>query len=202
MPKIKVTWFDRFRRMFRNKLKPFLVDEKYKVIPAFSIGNVDYFMFDSDPEIPAGRFMSAMAIYAEMECNADKKYLTDHCKAMDKVLSDTKKISLVTIMQLNKNLQERLELMPFPDFIYKFASVIFFDKEESLFAYDYAYNEKKIERWKAAGGALDFFCKTPLRELVPSLTLPERDFQTYLTVSQLISETHLGLLTGILSEEK
>lgn len=202
MRQIKISWADRIRRMFKHKLKPYLVDEKYKVIPAFSIGGVDYWMYDSALEIPTGRFFAAMGVYAEMEMNADKAYLESHCKAMEKLLSDPKKISLQYIMQLNVNLRERLELMPMPEYIYKLASVVFFDKTESLYAYDYEYNKHKIEIWKAAGGSLDFFSKTPLAELVPSLNMPEKDTQTYLTVTNMVAEIHRKLHTDILSQEQ
>lgn len=201
MPKIKIPWYRKFR-IFKRQLKPYLVDEKYKVVPAFSIGGVDYWMYDSTMEVPTGRFFAAMGIYTEMEMNCSKEYLLSHCKAMEKVLSDPKKISLTYIMQMNVNLKERLELMPFPEFIYKLASVIFFDKTESLYSYDYEYNRLKIEKWKAAGGTLDFFSKTPLKELVPSLSMPSADIQTYLTVTNLIRETHQALITGVLSDEQ
>lgn len=202
MPDIKIPWYKRGRGLFKPRLKPYLVDAKYKVIPAFSLAGTDYWMYDSATEVPTGRFFAAMAVYMEMEMNVDKEYLTSHCKAMDKILSDNKKISLQYILQINMNLKERLELMPMPEYIYKLASVIFFDKSESLYSYDYDYNKLKIEKWKAAGGTLDFFSRTPLKELVPSLNMPERDSQTYLTVSKMVSETHRELLTGILSEKQ
>jgi hypothetical protein len=202
MRNFKVTWLSRIRRIFKHKLKPYLVDNKYKVIPAFSIGGTDYWCFDSTTEVPTGRFFAAMGVYAEMEMNADKEYLTSHCKAMEKILSNPKSIRLDYIMQMNINLKERLDLMPFPDYIYKLASVIFFDNTESMYTYDWDYNKLKIEKWKAAGGSLDFFSQTPLAELVPSLRLPEKDTQTYLTVSQLVSETHRALHTGILLDEQ
>lgn len=201
MPEIKIPWPDRFRGLFRAKLKPYLVDEKYKVIPAFSLGGTDYWMYDSAMELPTGRFFAAMGVYTEMEMNCSKDYLLSHCKAMEKLLSDPKKIQLTYIMQLNINLRERLDLMPMPDYIYKLASVIFFDKSESLYSYDYDYNKLKIEKWKAAGGTLDFFSKTPLAELVPALNMPERDTQTYLTVSKMVEETHRLLHSDILSEK-
>lgn len=202
MRKFKTSWLSRISRLFKHKLKPYLVEDKYKVIPAFSIGGTDYWMFDSTTEVPTGRFFAAMGVYQEMEMNADKDYLTTHCKAMDKVLSNPKSIRLDYIIQMNTNLKERLELMPFPEYIYKLASVIFFDKSESLYSYDYDYNKEKIEKWKAAGGSLDFFSQTPLKELVPSLSMPEKDTQTYLTVSKLISETHQALVSGIMSENQ
>lgn len=201
MPKIKIPWYHRIRGLFRVELKPYLVDEKYKVIPAFSLGGTDYWMYDSALEVPTGRFFAAMGIYTEMEMNADKDYLLSHCKAMEKLLSDPKKIQLTYIMQLNINLRERLELMPMPEYIYKLASVIFFDKSESLYSYDYDYNKLKIEKWKVAGGTLDFFSRTPLAELVPSLNMPESDTLTYLTVIKMVEETHRLLHSDILQEK-
>ena len=201
MPEIRIPWPSRLRRIFKRKLKSYLIDSTYKVIPAFEIGGTAYWMFDSTNEVPTGRFFAAMGVYAEMEMNCNKEYLEAHVKAMDKILSDPKKIAMKHVVQLNMNLKERLDLMPFPDFIYKLASVIFFDETESMYSYDYDYAKLKIERWKAAGGTLDFFSKTPLKELVPSLSLPERDTQTYLTVSRFISETHQQALIGLLQEE-
>lgn len=200
MQPIKKTWFSRFRRMFKRKLKPYLVESKYRVVPAFSIGNKDYWMFDSTTEVPTGRFFAAMGVYYEMEMNCDKKYIQDHCDAVDKIISDPKKISIKNLALLNNYLRERTEMMPYPEFIYKLASVIFFDDTESLYAYDYEYNKGKIERWKAAGGTLDFFLATPLKELVPSLKLPKKDTQTYLMVSEQVQRIHLAHLTNILSE--
>lgn len=201
MRSFNVPWVSRLRSTFKHQLKPYLVDAKYKVIPAFSIGGTDYWMYDSTTELPTGRFFAAMGVYAEMEMNCDKAYLDKHVQAMDKILSDPKKISLKHILQLNTNLKERLELMPMPEYIYKLASVIFFDKTESLYSYDYDYNKLKIERWKAAGGTLDFFSRTPLRELSPVLQLPGKDTQTYLTVTKFITEIHQDHLTAILQEE-
>lgn len=202
MPEIKIPWYKRGRGLFRPRLKPYLVDAKYKVIPAFSLAGTDYWMYDSALEVPTGRFFAAMGIYTEMEMNCNKDYLLSHCKAMEKLLSDPKKIQLTYIMQLNVNLRERVELMPFPDYIYKLASVIFFDKSESLYSYDYAYNEEKIKRWKAAGGSLDFFSKTPLKELVPSLCMPSKDTLTYSTVMEMVERTHRELHTATLQEEQ
>lgn len=203
MQQRKISFLTRFwKALTQHKLKPYLVDEKYRVIPAFSLQGEDYWMFDSALEVPTGRMFAAMGIYTEMEMNCSKDYLMSHCKAMEKLLSDPKKISIQYIAQININLQERLELMPFPEFIYKLASVIFFDKSESLYSYDYEYNNKKIERWKVAGGTLDFFYQTPLKELVPSLNMQEVDSRTYLTVSNMISEAHRKLHSDILSDDK
>lgn len=199
MKRLKISFLKLFwKALTQHQLKPYLIQDKYRVVPAFSIGGTDYWMFDSELEVPTGRFFAAMGIYTEMEMNCSKDYLMSHCNAMEKILSDPKKISIQYIAQININLKERLELMPMPEFVYKLASVIFFDKTESPYSYDYDYNKKKIEKWKVSGGTLDFFSQTPLKELVPSLNMPEIDSQTYLTVSEMISEAHHRLHTDIL----
>lgn len=201
MPQIKISWADRFFRLFKPVLKPYLVDGKYKVIPAFSIGGTDYWMYDSAMEIPAGRYLAAMGMYVEVETNINKDYLTEHCKAMDKILSNGKSISLQSIMLLNIHMKERMELLPTEEAIYRYASVIFFDNSESLYSYDYVYNVEKIKKWKAAGGTLDFFSKTPLKELIPSLSMSEKDTLIYSTARDMILKTHQALLDTTLYEE-
>jgi hypothetical protein len=190
------------KRLFNRKLKPYLIADKYRVVPAFSVGGEDYWYFDNTFDVPTGRMQAAMAIYQEMEMRCDAEYLKLHCKAMEKILSDPKKISIQFIAQLNINLKERVELsVPPESYVYKLASVIFFDKSESMYSYDFDYNAKKIAKWKEAGATLGFFLNTPIAELVPSLKLPERDAQIYSQVSEMISETHRRHLTDILSEK-
>jgi len=136
MPDIKIPFFDRFRTgLFKRKLKPYLVDQKYKVIPAFSLGGVTYWMFDSELEIPTGRFLAAMGAHIELEGNCNKEYLTSQVKAVEYILNPPKgkAINLTQLGQINVNLKERIALLPREDAIYKFASVIFFDESESIY---------------------------------------------------------------------
>lgn len=186
---------------FRTTFKPFLLENKYRVVPAFKLDGVDYYMFDDHMQIPSGRIMAALMVYNEMEMKVDKEYLEMHVKAMDKLLSDPKKIDLTNIMRLNMNLKERLELAVLPDFIYKLASVIFFDKTESPYGYDLDYNEKKIKSWKEGGQALGFFLQMPLKDLIPSWNLEQGNIETYLGVADQVAKIHRLHLTGILSEK-
>lgn len=188
--------------MFQHKLKPYLVENKYRVIPAFSMGGTDYWCFDNTHEVPTGRMIAALAIYTELEMKCDAKYLDLHTKAMEKLLSDPRKINISAIVQLNINMKERLGLAPFPDHIYKMASVIFFDKNESLFSYDYAYNAKKIEQWKAGEGSLDFFSQTQLAALIPSLKQPGKDLYMYSQVTEMIDKAHRTLLHDLTSAKE
>lgn len=156
-----MNWRNPFKKRFRSRL----LDNKYKVVEAFQLGGTTYYMFDQTAEVPTGRMLAALAVYTEMEMKVDKEYLDLHTRAMEKLLSDPKKINVMYIAQLNLNLKERLELMPLPDFVYKLASVIFFDETESPYSYSFEYNKKKIEAWKKSGDTLDFFFEQAVQRI-------------------------------------
>lgn len=190
-----MNWRNLFRKRFRSRL----LDDRYKVIEAFKLGGTTYYMFDQTAEVPTGRMLAALAVYNEMEMKCDKEYLTLHTKAMEKLLSDPKKINVMYIAQLNLNLKERLELMPLPDFVYKLASVIFFDETESPYSYSFEYNAKKIEEWKKSGETLDFFLSRLSSELIPSLKPAIGSTKMFSQVAEQIAGIHLTDLTKILS---
>jgi hypothetical protein len=176
-----------------------LLDNKYKVIEAFKLGGTTYYMFDQTAEVPTGRMLAALAIYQEMEMRVDKAYLELHTKATEKILSSPKGINITYITQLNMNLKERLDLMPLPDFVYKLASVIFFDETESPYSYSFDYNKKKIEEWKKSGDTLDFFLSRLSSELMPSLKPVTGNSKMFFQVAEQVAGIHLTDLTKILS---
>lgn len=187
---------------FRRKIKSFMLENQYKVTEAFRLDGVTYYHFDDQFKLPTGRGLCALTIYEEFNMRCTREYLELHTRAMEKLLSDPKKINIQAIAVINKNLSERLNLAMFPDHIYKLASVVFFDKDESPYNYDYQYNAKKIEKWKAAGGTLDFFLKTPLKDLIPSLKLPEQNAQDYFQVATQIDQMHQQDLQEVLSKNE
>lgn len=190
-----------WRNIFKpRKFKQHLIDEKYRIIEAFETDGVMYSMFDSAFQVPVGRMLAALMFYEEMEMRCDRAYIENHVKAMEKILSDRKAINLMEVMKLNMYLKERLELMPLPDHIYKLASVIYFDENESKFEYDFEYNKKKIEKWKASGKAtLDFFLSRLGEELIPSLKSVTKDSLMYFSLTEKIDETHRLNLSRVLS---
>ncbi len=185
--------------IFRRTFKAYLVQNKYRVVPAFKCGGKEYFMFEDQNHVPTGRQLAAVMVYNEMQMKVDRDYLTMHVKAMDKVLSNPRAIDMTTIMKLNLHMKERLGLMVLPDFVYKLASVVFFDKDEPMYDYDLAYNEKKIEEWKRDKEMLDFFLQTPVRNLIPSWDEHPGDMKTYLNLASQIAKIHQLHLTDILS---
>lgn len=189
------------KSIFKKPFRPYLLDDKYRIIPAFECGGKQYYMFDQTQAMPTGRTLGALAIYAEMDMRVTREYLELHTKAMEKILSDPKKLDLTSIAVLNKNLKERLELMVLPEFIYKAASVIYFDDQESPYRYDFQYAEKKIQAWKEDGATLDFFLKTPLVDLIPYLKAHVNASPISLNVAEMVAKIHRDTLTGILSEK-
>lgn len=159
-------------------------------------------MFDSQMEVPSGRQLTALTIYAEMECRMDREFMVAFSEAMDKILNDPKKIKIGVLAQMNNYMKERLSLMVPNEFVYKLASVVFFTKKESPYLYDFEYNKRKIQRWKEDGATLDFFLKTPLADLIPSLKSQGGLSPTFLGVADQIAKTHQDYLSGILSEKE
>jgi hypothetical protein len=190
------------KRIFSKPFRSYLLENKYKVEPAFELGGIRYFQFANQEDVSTGRQFAALAIYNEMDMRVDREYLELHCKAFDKVVNNGKNINVSYLVQMNNNLRDRLELMVTPGFIYKLASVVFFDESESPYNYDYRYNEKKIEKWKSDPATLDFFLQTPLKNLVPFLTAQEGVSNIFSAVAEQVGEIHHKLLTDILSEKE
>jgi len=190
------------KRIFSKPFRSYLLENKYKVEPAFELGGIRYFQFSDQEETPTGRQFAALMVYNEMDMRCSRDYLELHCRAMDKLLSDPKKIQIGYIAQINANLKDRLNLMVVPDFIYKLASVVFFDETESPYKYDIEYNLKKIEKWKEDKGTLDFFLQTPLKDLVPFLQAQEGISDTYSVIAEMVAEIHRKSLIDILSEKE
>lgn len=191
-----------WKATFGQRFRSYLLENKYRVDPAFSLGGVDYYQFTNQEEVPTGRQFAALMVYNEMDMRCDREYLELHTRAMDKLLNDPKKISIGYIAQINANLKDRLNLMVVPDFIYKLASVVFFDASESPYKYDLDYNNLKIKKWKEAPGTLDFFLRTPLKDLVPFLKAQADVSSTFSILAEQVAETHHRLLTDILSEKE
>ena len=182
------------------EFRSYLVDGKHRIVEAFVHNGTRYLMYENPTDVPTGRMLAANGVYMEMEMRCDKEYLELHCKAVDKILNENKKgINVTYLAQLNLNLKERLNLMPLPDFVYKLASVIFFDESESKYSYDWAYNQKKIAKWKEDPQMLDFFLSRLASELIPSLKPAAGSSHTFFQVAEKIDKIHRDNLTKALS---
>lgn len=168
---------------------------------AFECGGRTYYQFANQMEAPAGRQLAALGMYDELEMRCDKKFLEDYCRAAEKIMSQPK-INIRDLALLTAHLKERLNLVPLPEFVYKLASVVFFDKDEPVSEFNWEYNEEKIKFWKAHGGTLDFFMTTPLRDLMQPLSIRPEDIKIYSGVVRKIDAIHRELHTDILSKEQ
>jgi len=174
-----------------KKLKSYIIHDKYKVLLAFEHGGHKYYQFEKASDMSTGRGLYALTVYEEFSMRVDKEYLEKHIRAIDILLNSPKTIKVGEIVRIHQNLKERLQLAPFPDHIYKLASVLFFDETESPFVYDPLYNKQKIAAWRADPDMLPFLVKAPLKDLMPFLNIADESLRTYFKVSEEIHRMHL-----------
>ena len=161
-----------------------------------------YYSFQDTFKMPAGRSVCALAIYEELRMRCTSDYLRKHIAATKAILNPgDKKIKLTDLAIINNNLEERLNLAPFPDHIYKLASVIYFDENESPYSYDFDYNQKKIADWKKDGELLYFFLNMPFSDLIPFGKLSNEQVQKYFNTAGMIDQLHQSTLRGVLSSK-
>lgn len=181
-----------------------LENGKYRITKAFELDGMEYYCFDNSLQIPADRAHAAVAIWEELRMRCTKEYLELHCRAVDKILN-RKEFGIQDVIYLrtiHNNLVERLNLAPHPEMIYKYASVVFMDGSESPYSYDWQYNMRKIEKWKALNAAqsklgepgpiLDFFLRMPMLNLIPHLGMSAPHFHLYLEVAEAMQLKHLS----------
>lgn len=186
--------------LFWRKPK-FMLQNEHIIKEAFACGGEIYYAYDDIFNVPYERAMVALNFYEELRMRTTKDFLLLHVKAVEDILSHPKKIDLGQIAILNRQLKERLEWIVEPDLVYKLASVVFFDKNESPTNYDYKYGQQKIKKWKKSEDINAFFLRMPIQKLVPFLQDCEVDFLLYSKVLEKMSTAHLANISTSLSEE-
>lgn len=167
-----------------KKIFPFLYKTRWRLKPntdhevqvAFISGGVEYFMFVNEQKIPYERAMAAMDIWVEFEERTDKKY---HKSAYESIIEYCKQGNLIQAANVAEFAIQRMDNISNADLMYKLASVLYFDANENCYSYDYEYNEKKINKWRAEKDIEGFFLKTPLADLLPSLPTSVMSFLEY-----------------------
>lgn len=175
------------QRIFRLRSK-FKLRHGHKIEIAFTAGGFDYYHFPDVLSMGFERALSALSFYEELRMRTTREYLVAHCKAIGEILSDPKKIDVGRIAILNKNLQDRLELIIEPEIVYKLAAVMYFDETEDPYRYDHAYGQKKIERWKKDLSLKSFFLSTPIKSLIPGLESFEENLESYSQVVKVLND--------------
>lgn len=169
----------------RNKFPKLSHEVKY----AFTCAGVEYFQFADFNNTPSVRGLKTMVFYEEMRMKCTLEYLHLHAEAVDNILTQDK-INIFEIKKLNEQLKQRLNLAVDTEMLYKIASIVFFDKNENVEDYDYAYNAKKIQHWKKEV-AESFFLQQPLQELLPVLKDFDGNFQMFSQVVEEMNQLHL-----------
>lgn len=185
------------------------VQPDHHISYAFTCGTTHNFYFTDLFNIPSGRAHDALHIYDQYKIKCDEPFLRETCMAMDNEFMK-KSISIFELKKLKDQIFERLDMViPPPRLAADLASVYYFDESENPYAFDRAYGEIKIKKWRSekitiidADGyvdAHDFFLSPPIRSLMPCSELPEQDFQTYLQIAEKIDEQHLKTIFNSLS---
>jgi hypothetical protein len=153
---------------------------------AFTCGNVDYYQFKQDVEIPAGRYTWIDAYMREHEMRMSLDVLRGYIGAIrEQISGEMGQINLSNVSVLLYKMETRTNLAFSPETIKRLASVIYFDITESLKSYDQEYGNLKIKQWEQHK-FLDFFLCRPLKELLGLHDTSLESLQNYITLSQQI----------------
>jgi len=177
---------------------------KHIIVPAFVCGGIQYYQFDSLNNLPWKRGAKFLSIYSELESKCDRYYLTEHCKAVDKLFSGSK-IGFDEIMkmrQLNAQMQERLKMIFHEDLTYKICSVVYFDKNENPDDWEWKYALTKIDHWKKHSDVLTFFLQEPIRKLIPYLEILKDNIRDYSEAQKALDEIQLTNIYEILYSDR
>ena len=187
----------RFNR-FKSRMKTLWGQPVWKdkaeapIVHAFTCGGTDYYKFKDINNLMSGRAFAVIDYFDELSMKCDRDYLLAHCTLMTEQLNGVNgEVNLNVMAKQVMQLKERLDMILDPDIILKIASVVYFDSTEQPWAYDFQYNHEKIKKWKA--DKIDgFFLKKSFQDLLPGISLSDKDFQSYTKVARLMTKEHLA----------
>jgi hypothetical protein len=194
-----------FKPFFKRKPSSLFPLSKHVIKPAFTVGGIDYYEFDTTANLPWKRGLKFLSIYNELDMRCDRFYLTKHVEAVENIFTVSKRVGfdeMMKVRQLNSQLKERLDLIFHEDLVYKVASVVFFDASENPEDWEWKYAMKKIEHWKKHEGVQDFFLHAPMQRLIPFLGDVSNSFPFYSGVAGKIDKVHLEHIYTNLSENQ
>ena len=183
--------------------KVWKLDEGHVVEPAFKSGDTQYYMLKDSFNSFCMRALTGIAAYEEWEMRCDRNYLDTFAKALDAAINNPNAIRIQDLVVLKMQLDDRLNFaLPTMEVVYRFASVVFFDENESPYRYDEVYNREKIERWKKDMDIPAFFLTVPIKTLIPLPVISEIDLKTYYQTLELVDKKHLSDLQEIISSRQ
>ncbi len=166
--------------------------------PAFTLGGIQYYNFNSFLDHSPIRAEWASLYSEEVNMRCTKDFLILHTKAIESAINSNP-IKITHIANLNKQLLDRLQYISDPEAIYNLASVIFFDENEDPSQYDQEYNKKKIALWKKHSMSA-FFLVMPWNKLIPGLDFSEIDLSQFIQANQAVRKITTLHLEDILQE--
>lgn len=183
-----------YNKLFNRNAFP---DAKHPIKPAFICGGVQYYTMDSVYNLPYQRGLSATMVYEELRMKCDHELLKSFTDSIDTILNgrQVKLAELMKIKHMNDIVRERLTWVIDTELLYKLASVIYFDENESPYLYDPKYCFDKIEKWKKSEDIDAFFLRQPIQSLVPFLGDVKLNFQTYSQAQKIVNEKHRTILS-------
>ena len=164
----------------------------------FTLEGIKHYRFKDISKTNCQRMFAANDYYHELSMRCTRDYLLEHTKAIDVVLS-SKNINIGELGVLNTQLKERLDMIYETDLIYKIASVIIFDTNESAYDYDFMYGKEKIQRFKRHTKKHGFFLIKLFKITVGSPNISDKDLLTFMNVGNKITQEHLEVISTIIS---
>ena len=186
-------------RKFLTKLgigiKKWDIPDGHVIEPVFVSGGKQFYRLKDTMNTCLERGLGALTVYEEIESRVTRPVLQEFVKRMEDIINDPKGIKIGELAQLIGKLKERMDwVVPPSELIWKFASVIYFDENESPFVYDAKYCTEKIARWKEAGDIAPFFFHSQLKDLLPLIQLSPEDLEILQKVIDQMNE--LPILTS------
>jgi hypothetical protein len=183
---------------------------------AFNDGVEDYYQHVDPFGAPCMRALAAITAYEELRKRTTREL---DLLEVDEVLKQVEKAKESIsggkgLINLNKTIEAlqqieyvaqskkaRLDFIFEPETAYKFAAVVFFDKNESPLRYDSVYGQRKIDRWKKDMTVSDFFFRQPINRLIPFSGESELNLDQYSSVVTKIMSLQYQRLSTIKSNE-
>lgn len=163
-----------------NCMNP-LVAEKVEL--AFKCGNVEYYRFIDDSQMPVGRYKYIYEALKEADMRMTRELMLGFIGVMKEELEggkNGKAVSLGNLWRILLNMESRAILAFEPASIERLAAVVYFTKSENLKTYDRKHGAEKIAYWKKHD-FVGFFLTKPILELYGLKGISESSLRDYLT---------------------
>lgn len=169
---------------------------RHKIEKAFKAGNVQYYKFIDEHQIPAGRYKYIYSALKEADLRMDMPTLKNYIQTLKDILNGGSKknqINVGDIWKIVYNMETRAELAFEPAAIERLASVIYFDDTEDISTYNRNHGQEKIKHW-TKNNVKDFFLTRPISELFGTSGISLTSLEEYIeTTSQIIADLTIDL---------